>query len=49
MLYKAVGYVVWKFALAYVRQRYGRTIRVALIGGIATIAVGAYLATRSGE
>jgi hypothetical protein len=49
MFYKAIGYVVWKFAFAYVRQRYGKTIRNVAIAGIATAVVGAFLARRSGE
>jgi hypothetical protein len=50
MFYKAIGFVVWKFASAYVRQRYGRSLRaVALVAGIASILAAAYLATRSGD
>jgi len=49
MLYKLLGMAVWKFASAYVRQNYGRQIRIAAIGGIAAVAIAGYLATRSGE
>jgi hypothetical protein len=49
MFYKALGMVVWKVGLAYLRRRYGRALRIALVAGIATVAVGGYLAARSGE
>jgi hypothetical protein len=46
MFYKAIGFVVWKFASAYVRERYGRQLRVAALLGVASILAG-YIATRS--
>ena len=49
MFYKLLGMALWKFASAYVRQKYGRQIRIAAIGGLAAIAIAGYLATRSGE
>ena len=49
MFYKLLGMAMWKFASAYVRQNYGRQIRIAAIGGIAAVAIAGYLATRSGE
>ncbi len=49
MFYKAIGFVIWKFASAYVRQRYGRALRVALVAGIASILAAGYLAQRSGD
>jgi hypothetical protein len=47
--YKALGFAVWKFALAYVRQQYGRRIRIALILGAASLAAAGYLAARSSD
>jgi hypothetical protein len=47
MFYKALGYAVWKLAVAEVRRRYGRQLRIAAAVGIASIAAAAYLATRS--
>jgi hypothetical protein len=49
MFYKLLGMAVWKFATAYVRQNYGRQIRIAAIGGLAAVAIAGYLATRSSE
>jgi hypothetical protein len=49
MFYKALGFAVWKLGVAYVRRNYGRQIRIAVIAGIASIAVAGYLAARSGE
>ena len=49
MFYKLLGMAMWKFASGYVRQNYGRQIRIAAIGGIAAVAIAGYLATRSGE
>ena len=49
MFYKALGFAVWKLAVAYVRRRYGRKLRVAALVGIASIGVAGYLAARSGS
>jgi hypothetical protein len=49
MFYKALGYTVWKLGVRYVRKRYGRTLRVALVAGIISLLAAGYLATRSGE
>ena len=49
MFYKALGFAVWKLAMAYLRQRLSRPIRVAAALGLISIAVGGYLATRSSE
>jgi hypothetical protein len=48
MFYKALGFAVWKLGVAYVRRNYGRQIRVAIVLGIASVAVAGYVATRSG-
>ena len=49
MFYKALGFIVWKFAVAYVRQNYGRRIRVALVLGAASLVAAGYLAARSSD
>jgi hypothetical protein len=50
MFYKALGFAVWKLGVAYVRRRYGRTLKIAALLGFATAAAAAgYLATRSSE
>jgi hypothetical protein len=49
MLYKALGFAVWKLAVAHVRQNYGRQLRVAALLGVLALGVGGYLAARSGE
>jgi hypothetical protein len=46
LLYKALGFAVWKLAVAYIRRRYGRKLRIAALLGIASILAG-YLAARS--
>lgn len=47
MFYKALGFAVWKLAIAYLRQRYGRAVRIAGVLAIASIAAAAYVASRS--
>jgi hypothetical protein len=48
MFYKALGYVVWKLAVAELRRRYARKAKIVAILGLATL-VAAYVATRSSE
>jgi hypothetical protein len=48
MFYKALGFVVWKLGVAYIRRRYARTAKIAAVLGLATV-VAAYIATRSSE
>jgi hypothetical protein len=49
MFYKALGYAVWKLAVAEMRRRYGSTARVALVVGVASLIAAGYLATRSSD
>jgi hypothetical protein len=49
MFYKALGFAVWKLAMAYLRQRFTRSVRIAAVLGLISIVVGGYLASRSGE
>jgi hypothetical protein len=46
VIYKAIGKLVVKTAVFYVRQRFGTQIRFALGFGAAALAIGAYLASR---
>ena len=48
MFYKALGFAVWKLAIAELRRRYARKAKIAAALGLATLVV-AYVATRSGE
>ena len=48
MFYKALGFAVWKLGVAYLRRRYGRSLRLAaVLGVLGVLAAGAYAATRS--
>jgi hypothetical protein len=47
MFYKAIGYVVWKLAVAELRRRYARRAKLAAALGVATVVGAGYLATRS--
>ena len=49
MFYRFIGMAVWKFASAYIRNKYGRQLRAGAALGVLTIGVAAYLAARSGE
>jgi hypothetical protein len=46
MFYKAIGFVVWRLAVKYVRQNYGRRLRVAGLLTVALVLAGA-VASRS--
>jgi hypothetical protein len=46
MLYKALGFVVWRLAVKYVRENYGRRLRIAGLLAVA-LAVAGVLAARS--
>ena len=47
MFYKALGFVVWKLAMKYLRQRYGRYRKPALALTVAAAIGAIYIATRS--
>ena len=49
VFYKALGFTVWKFGIAYLRKRYGRTIRIALVAGVVSLVAAGYLAAHSGD
>ncbi len=50
MFYRALGLIVWRFAVAYVRQNYGKRIKAGA-GAAAFLAVlgAGYLFTRDDE
>ena len=47
MFYKAIGYVVWRLAVAELRRRYARRAKLATALGVAALVGAGYLATRS--
>jgi hypothetical protein len=49
MFYKALGFVVWKLGIAYLRRRYARQAKVAAAVVVVSVLAAGYLATRSVE
>jgi hypothetical protein len=49
MFYKALGYAVWNLGLADLRRRYARRLKIAIVLGIASVAIASYLGARSGD
>ena len=50
MFYKALGFAVWKIAVASLRRRYARTAKITAVLGLASlVALAAYLASRPSE
>jgi hypothetical protein len=49
MFYKALGFAVWKLAIAHLRRRYARPAKIALVLGLASLVGAAYIAGRSSE
>jgi hypothetical protein len=49
MFYKALGFAVWKLGIAYLRRRYARPAKIAVVLGLASLLGAAYIATRSSE
>jgi heme A synthase len=47
MFYQALGRVVWKFGVAFVRRRYSRQLRALAALTVVSILLGGYLATRT--
>jgi hypothetical protein len=47
MFYKALGFVVWKLSMRYLRKRYGRYRKPALALTVAAAIGAIYIATRS--
>jgi hypothetical protein len=46
-MYDRMGRTAVRFAVVYLRRRYRRELRIAVVAGAALIAVGAYLASRN--
>jgi hypothetical protein len=49
MFYKALGYVVWKLGLRYMRGRYGRFVKPGAAAATAVAVIAVYVATRGDE
>ena len=49
MFYLLLGMLVWKAVVSYLRLRYGRQLRTALMLGVLGVGVAGYLAARSGD
>jgi hypothetical protein len=49
MFYKALGFAVWKLAMKYLRQRYGRYRKPALALTVAAAIGAIYVATRGDD
>jgi hypothetical protein len=49
VFYKALGFAVWKLAIAQLRRRYARPAKIAVVLGLASLLGAAYIATRSSE
>jgi hypothetical protein len=47
VFYKAIGYVIWRLAVAQLRSRYGRQLKIAFALGVASTIAAGYLAARS--
>jgi len=49
MFYKAIGFVVWKLAVAELRRRYARQAKVGAMLVIVSLLAAGYMAKRSTE
>jgi hypothetical protein len=50
VFYKALGFAVWKIAVASLRRRYARTAKITVVLGLVSfVAAAAYLASRPSE
>jgi hypothetical protein len=49
VFYRALGFAVWKLALRYLRQRYGRFVKPGAAAATAIALIAVYVATRGGE
>jgi hypothetical protein len=49
MFYKAIGFAVWKLAVAELRRRYARQAKVGAILIVASLVAVGYMAKRSTE
>ena len=49
MFYKALGYTVWKLAVAQLRSKYGHLAKPGAAVATAVALIGVWAATRSGD
>ena len=49
MFYRALGLAVWKLALQYLRQRYGRFVKPGAAAATAIALIAVYVATRGDD
>ena len=49
MFYKALGYAVWKLAIAQLRSRYGHLVKPGAAAATAVALIAVYVVTRGNE
>ena len=49
MFYRALGYAVWKLAMTYLREQYGRFVKPGAAVATAAALIAVYVATRGGD
>jgi hypothetical protein len=49
MFYKALGYVIWRLAMAELRRRYARQAKVGAMLVLVSLVAAGYMAKRSTE
>ena len=49
MFYKALGYAVWKLAIAQLRSRYGHLVKPGAAAATAVALIAVYVVTRGDE
>jgi hypothetical protein len=49
VFYKAIGYAVWKLAVAYLRQRFGRLVKPGAAAAVAGALLAVYIARRNDD
>jgi hypothetical protein len=49
MFYKAIGFIIWKLAVAEARRRYGRQAKVGAMLVFVSLLAAGYMAKRSTE
>jgi hypothetical protein len=49
MFYRAIGYAVWKFAMRYLRDRYGGYVKPGAVVATGAALIAVYVATRGGD
>jgi hypothetical protein len=49
MFYKALGFVIWKMAMRYLRERYARFVKPGAAAATVVALIAVYVATRGDE